>query len=279
MNWLKKLTVALSGGSSPHAPPVALIVQPSRQILLPAGSTKFRATLLGDESSSIASSGLVEPLCGVFDATVQSLASSPGSLARVVLFNGDVRVLTGRDRSHTGDVTSQFVPAEEVARRSIAKDYRASGTTYLERYLCREAQVLLRSFESDSAGEFTHVMFMFTDGRDEAPQEFKRAAQIREYMQQIVAHANRCGGVKQSRIVAFYVGIGLTEAEHRVIAADLGYPPEWVHHVPATREAVDNLSQTVSHTVMDMGRGGQTVMNWPRAQRHGSDSGRLTPVT
>lgn len=259
----------------PPSPPTSTSSAP---LVLVPGNCKFRATLLGDKSGSIDSSGLVETLCSTFDRTLESIATAAGSLARIVLFNGEVEVHTGRDRNHQGDIDSQFVPAREVAQTSVSRFYRPGGTTFLERYLCREVQVLLRSFEKDRTGEFTHVLFLITDGRDEAPQQYKRAEVIREYMAQVLKHAERCGGVTRSRIVAFYVGIGLTEDEHRETAAKLGFPTEWVHHVPATMEAVRDLGQTVSHTVMGMTEG-HTVIGRPRSSRSQSDSGMLATPT
>jgi len=242
---------------------------------LRVGDKRFRGTMMLDKSSSIQMRGLVRPLCAAADQIIAGIAAHRGSLLRLGLFDANYAILTG-DRNPDGDIWGQFVPATELAQCSVAEHYVTGWGTSLDRYLSRELQVLIGSFDDDTRAEFLHVLFTITDGIDTAPQRDKRGREILQYMKQIKARAVGCGGITRSRIVPFYVGIGLTEAQHHEQAARYGYPSEWVVWFDGTAREVERAGDDVTHTVMDMGRGGHTVINPVRRPHRESDT--PTPV-
>lgn len=223
--------------------------------LLPQ-SHPIQLRTLVDRSSSVGR--LQDVIAKAMTKVEQGLATVPGSEISRTLFDRDFYVLDSPDGD--GGVVN-FIPAGDTTRRPFTSLYNLGRGTYLERWLSRELQALRNRFDADELSRSLHVLALMTDGEDSAPENYKRAHVIRTWMDQIIERAQRCGGIRKSRIAVYYMGVGLTRERHLAIANGLyNIPEEWIAHFPATPEAIRRLGDDATHTVIRMGRGGETVI-------------------
>ncbi len=203
--------------------------------------------MLLDASTSIRNLGLIPTLiqkCTEFEEA--QLEFSRNRVSRRI-FHTAATELDGRE----------FVSAQEIVeKRPFGHHYRTGRGTYLDKFVCEESYALLTRFDKDDSSETVHVLAVMTDGENRGPDYSSR---IKTAMGEICKRAKACGGFAQSRIVVWYIGVGLTKEEHLRTARDrYGIPECWIKWVPATTDGVTEAGDALVCQTRILSGGGET---------------------